>query len=223
MKCSWRDGNRIQLLENGDNYYPALYDAIDNAQQKIILETFIWFEDKVGKELHSVLLRAAQRGVSIEVLLDGYGSPDLSESFVSTLTSAGVIFRYYDPRPPLLGMRTNVFRRMHRKIVVIDNTVAFVGGINYSAEHLSDYGPEAKQDYAVRVEGPIVEDILQFELENLPDNAPAKRWWQRRRHRPEENRKPGEAQALFVWRDNDDHRDDIERHYLKMLLTPVGK
>ncbi|AST69461.1 cardiolipin synthase B [Kosakonia cowanii] len=219
MKCSWRDGNRIQLLENGDNYYPALYDAIDNAQQKIILETFIWFEDKVGKELHSVLLRAAQRGVSIEVLLDGYGSPDLSESFVSTLTSAGVIFRYYDPRPPLLGMRTNVFRRMHRKIVVIDNTVAFVGGINYSAEHLSDYGPEAKQDYAVRVEGPIVEDILQFELENLPDNAPAKRWWQRRRHRPEENRKPGEAQALFVWRDNDDHRDDIERHYLKMLAN----
>lgn len=219
MKCSWRDGNRIQLLENGDNYYPALYDAIDNAQQKIILETFIWFEDKVGKELHSVLLRAAQRGVSIEVLLDGYGSPDLSESFVSTLTSAGVIFRYYDPRPPLLGMRTNVFRRMHRKIVVIDNTVAFVGGINYSAEHLSDYGPEAKQDYTVRVEGPIVEDILQFELENLPDNAPAKRWWQRRRHRPEENRKPGEAQALFVWRDNDDHRDDIERHYLKMLAN----
>jgi cardiolipin synthase len=71
-------------------------------------------------------------------------------------------------------MRTNLFRRMHRKIVVIDDTTAFVGGINYSAEHMTDYGPEAKQDYAVQVEGPVVLDILQFELENLPNSeAPA--------------------------------------------------
>ncbi|WP_039055140.1 cardiolipin synthase ClsB [Enterobacter sp. Bisph1] len=219
MKCSWREGNRIQLLENGDNYYPALWDAIAHAQQRVILETFIWYEDDVGRQLHQALLRAAQRGINIEVLLDGYGSPDLSESFVNELTAAGVIFRYYDPGPRLLGMRTNLFRRMHRKIVVIDNTVAFIGGINYSAEHVTSYGPEAKQDYAVRVEGPVVLDMLQFELENLPDSAPVKRWWRRRRHRPEENRKPGEAQALFVWRDNDDHRDDIERHYLKMLAN----
>ena len=116
-------------------------------------------------------------------------------------------------------MRTNLFRRMHRKIVVIDDVTAFVGGINYSAEHMTDYGPEAKQDYAVQVEGPVVLDILQFELENLPTNEATRRWWQRRRHKPEINRNPGEAQALFIWRDNQDHRDDIERHYLKMLTT----
>lgn len=219
MKCTWKEGNRIELLENGENFYPAVYSAIEQAQQKVILETFIWFEDEVGRELHAVLLKAARRGVNIEVLLDGYGSPDLSDEFVNTLTSAGVVFRYYDPRPRLFGLRTNVFRRMHRKIVVIDNTVAFVGGINYSAEHVTSYGPEAKQDYAVRVEGPVVADILQFEVENLPENAPVRRWWQRRRHQTEDNRTPGEAQALFVWRDNDDHRDDIERHYLKMLAN----
>ncbi|MFW0765320.1 cardiolipin synthase ClsB [Trabulsiella odontotermitis] len=218
MKCSWRDGNRIELLENGDNYYPALFSAIDKAESKVILETFIWFEDEVGKQLHSVLLRAAQRGIHVEVLLDGYGSPDLSDDFVETLTSAGVIFRYYDPRPRLFGMRTNLFRRMHRKIVVIDTTVAFIGGINYSAEHMTDYGPEAKQDYAVRVEGPVVLDFVQFELENLPGNETLRRWW-KRRTRAEENRTPGEAQALFVWRDNGEHRDDIERHYLKMLAN----
>lgn len=113
-------------------------------------------------------------------------------------------------------MRTNVFRRMHRKIVVIDARIAFIGGLNYSAEHMSSYGPEAKQDYAVRLEGPIVEDILQFELENLPGQSAARRWW-RRHHKAEENRQPGEAQVLLVWRDNEEHRDDIERHYLKML------
>lgn len=218
MKCSWQSGNRIKLLENGDQYYPAVFAAIEKAQSRVLLETFIWFEDKVGRKLHSVILRAAQRGVHIEVLLDGYGSPDLSDEFVGELTSAGVVFRYYDPRPPLLGMRTNVFRRMHRKIVVVDDQVAFVGGINYSAEHMSDYGPEAKQDYAVQVEGPVVQDILQFVVENLPGKAAVRRWW-KRRHRAEENTKPGEAQALFVWRDNEEHRDDIERHYLKMLTN----
>ena len=218
MKCSWQEGNRIRLLENGDNFYPAVFAAIGKAERRVILETFIWFEDGVGRQLHAAVLGAAQRGVQIEVLLDGYGSPDLSDDFVGELTAAGVVFRYYDPRPPLLGMRTNVFRRMHRKIVVIDDRIAFVGGINYSDEHMSDYGPEAKQDYAIEVEGPIVQDILQFELENLPGNAAARRWW-KRRHRPEENTKPGEAQALFVWRDNEEHRDDIERHYLKMLAN----
>ncbi|KNC08820.1 cardiolipin synthase 2 [Klebsiella sp. RIT-PI-d] len=218
MKCDWREGNRIQLLENGEQFYPAVHAAIDEAKSRVILETFIWFEDEVGKALHAVLLRAAQRGVKIDVLLDGYGSPDLSDDFVNELTAAGVIFRYYDPRPRTMGMRTNVFRRMHRKIVVIDTDVAFVGGINYSAEHMSSYGPQAKQDYAIRIEGPVVQDILQFEVENLPGNASVRRWW-RRHHRAVENTKPGNAQALFIWRDNDEHRDDIERHYLKMLAN----
>ncbi|MNC16587.1 putative cardiolipin synthase YbhO [compost metagenome] len=218
MKCSWRSGNRIALLENGDHYYPAVFAAINKAQNRILLETFIWFDDGVGRKLHDAILRAAQRGVHVEVLLDGYGSPDLDDNFVGELTSAGVVFRYYDPRPPLFGLRTNVFRRMHRKIVVVDDQIAFVGGINYSDEHMSDYGPEAKQDYAVQVEGPVVQDILQYVLENLPGKVAGRRWW-KRRHRAEENVKPGEAQALFVWRDNEEHRDDIEKHYLKMLTN----
>lgn len=219
MKPAWRDGNQIELLENGDEFFPALFAAIENARSKVILETFILFEDKVGRQLHKVLLAAALRGVNVEVLLDGYGSPNLSDEFVGELTSAGVIFRYYDPRPPLLGMRTNVFRRMHRKVVVIDGKVAFVGGINYSDEHMTDYGAHAKQDYAVKVEGPVVEDILQFELSNLPGNENNRRWWRRQRYEAADNQKPGDAQALFVWRDNDDHRDTIERYYLKMLAN----
>lgn len=63
MKCGWREGNQIQLLENGDQFYPAVFEAIAQAQQKIILETFILFEDEVGKKLHAALLKAAQRGV----------------------------------------------------------------------------------------------------------------------------------------------------------------
>ena len=218
MKTNWRDGNQIGLLGNGDMFFPAVFSAIDEAQHKVYVETFIWFEDNVGRQLHKAVLAAAKRGVSVEVLLDGYGSPDLSDEFVTELTTAGVIFRYYDPRPKIFGMRTNLFRRMHRKIVLIDDRIAFVGGINYSAEHMIDYGPEAKQDYSVRIEGPVVEDIRQFVLSNLPENETPRRWW-RRRTRASENATPGEAQVLFIWRDNEEHRDDIERHYLKMLAN----
>jgi cardiolipin synthase len=193
---AWRSICEMSLAGRQPHYAtgewrPVLSGAVcgHRSRQPVILETFIWFEDEVGWQLHAVLLEAARRGIQ-EVLLDGYGSPDLSDEFVGELTAAGVIFRYYDPRPKLFGMRTNLFRRMHRKIVVIDDTTAFVGGINYSAEHMSDYGPEAKQDYAVQVEGPVVQDILQFELENLPNSETARRWWRRRRHQPEINRPP---------------------------------
>lgn len=187
MKCSWHEDNKIRLLEDGEQYYPAVFKAIGEAQERIILETFIWFENDVGKQLHAALLAAVQRGVKAGVLLNGYDSPDLSGEFVNELTAAGVVFRYYDPRPRLFSMRTNVFRRMHHKIVVIDARIAFTSGLNYSAEHMSGYGSKAKQDYAIRLEGPIIEGILQSELENLPGQSAARRWW-RRHHKAEENR-----------------------------------
>ena len=118
-------------------------------------------------------------------------------------------------------MRTNLFRRMHRKIVVVvDEAVAFVGGINYSkAEHMSDYGPEAKQDYAIRIEARWYRDIVLFELERTcrgkrPFAAGGNAAIARRR-----TGSPAKRRPLFVWRDNGEHQDDIERHYLKMLAN----
>jgi len=130
---------------------------------------------------------------------------------------AGVRFRYYDPRPLVMGMRTNLFRRLHRKIVVVDARLGFIGGINYSAEHLGDFGPEAKQDYAVEVEGPIVDDIHRFARDAINSPEETHRWWGKRSQKPADNRNPGNAQALLVFRDNDEHRADIEKHYLEML------
>ncbi|WLS77719.1 cardiolipin synthase ClsB [Erwinia pyri] len=219
MNMEWRDGNRLRLLENGEEYFPRVFEAIRRAREFVLLETFILFEDEVGKELHAVLLEAAKRGVKVEMLLDGYGSNDLSDEFVTALTSAGVRFVYYDPRPLVLGMRTNIFRRLHRKIVVCDGDIAFVGGINYSAEHNSSYGAEAKQDYAVEVKGPIVDDITAYVQQSLNSEEITRRWWGGRSHRPAKNATPGEAQILFVWRDNDEHRDDIEQHYIDMLRS----
>lgn len=217
MNLSWREGNQITLLENGEEFFPRVFGAIQRAQHSLLLETFILFEDEVGNALHKELLAAAKRGVKIEMMVDGYGSPDLSDQFVHSLTSQGVRFIYYDPRPLVLGMRTNLFRRLHRKIVVVDGVIAFVGGINYSAEHNASFGPQAKQDYAVEVKGPIVDDIAHYVQQEIGSEQKQHRWWGHRSHRPARNATPGDAQALLVYRDNHQHRDDIEQHYIEML------
>lgn len=202
--------NSLVLLENGEEFFPAVFDAIKGAQNRVILETFIIFEDSVGNELRSVLIDAARRGVEIDITVDGYGSADLTEEYISGMTSLGVRFHIYDPQPRRLGFRTNLFHRLHRKIVVVDDTIAFIGGINYSADHLARYGDEAKQDYAVSIQGPAVEHIKQFAQDALSPRKKRRVWrrlgWSRRR------RAQSGTVALVV-RDNDDHANDIELHY----------
>lgn len=219
-RARWQPGNHFTLLENGEAFFPAVFEAIAQAKREVILETFILFEDKVGTALHKVLVEAARRGVQVDVLIDGFGSPNLSPQFIGELTAAGVRIRVFDPQKPLLGIRANVLRRMHRKIVVIDGEVAFIGGINYSADHLLDFGPEAKQDYSVKVRGPVVGDIHRFVRAAIKEPHGPRRWWFHRKQAQHQRQEPthqqphaGTAHALFVTRDNNHHRDDIERLY----------
>lgn len=223
----WVSGNSFGLLENGEAFFPRVFECIAAARQEVVLETFILFEDKVGLALHAALLEAASRGVRIDITVDGFGSPDLSPEFISALTRAGVRVHVFDPAPRLWGWRTNVFRRMHRKIVVIDGQRAFIGGLNYSADHLADYGPGAKQDYAVEVVGPIVALIHEFVLDALAagQRNPSKTLGCHLRERLSDRahrlaqswRTPaapaGDAAAIFVTRDNRLHTTDIEQHY----------
>jgi cardiolipin synthase A/B len=219
MQGRWIEGNDIRLLENGEQFFPRVFACIANAQREVVLETFILFEDKVGLQLHEALIAAARRGVQVDVTVDGFGSSDLSERFVATLAEAGVRLHVFDPGARLFGKRFNVLRRMHRKIVVIDGAVAFVGGINYSADHLADYGPEAKQDYAIEIHGPLVADIHRFTHSALVQGQRYQRvrsWWRSRkllRASPEDLPAAGQAAAMFVVRDNTEHMSDIERHY----------
>lgn len=231
----WVSGNKFRLLENGEEFFPRVFECIAAARREVVVETFILFEDKVGEELHAALHQAARRGVQVDLTIDGYGSPDLSPEFISTLVRAGVRVHVFDPGAKLWGWRTNLFRRMHRKIVVVDGERAFVGGINYSADHLADFGPQAKQDYAVEIEGPLVADIHGF-----VHRALAAGWRNAGAEPPEGLRErlsgrarslagawradnipapAGEASALFVTRDNRKHTNDIERHYRAAIRT----
>jgi cardiolipin synthase len=220
MNDAWREGNQVQLLINGEEYYPRVFQAISEAREEVLLETFIIFEDKVGQQLQQVLIDAARRGVRIEVLVDGYGTCDLSSDFLQALIEAGVRLQAFDPSPKLLGMRTNLFRRMHRKILVIDGETAFVGGINYSADHLADFGPMAKQDYAVVVRGPIVADLHRASLKLLDETSRIRRTatpWRSRSAPLEAD--SAQASMLLCIRDNHDHPRDIEQQYRRAIRT----
>ncbi|MDD2089878.1 cardiolipin synthase ClsB [Pseudomonas guariconensis] len=209
MKRPWVDGNQVELLINGEAYYERVFQAMTQAREEILLETFIIYDDKVGQRLQQVLIDAARRGVRVEIAADGYGTADLPDAFISAMTEAGVRFHAFDPQPRLAGMRTNLFRRLHRKIVVIDGERAFIGGINYSADHLGDFGPMAKQDYAVEVTGPVVAQV----------HASSRRLLSPVLEPPSQVRPVtdpcGPASAVLVERDNGRHRNDIEAYYLE--------
>lgn len=215
MKDNWREGNDVKLLINGEEFFPRVFECIRNAKEEILLETFIVYEDEVGNQLQRELIAAAQRGVSIDITVDDYGTWDLSQEFTDALTAAGVRLHIFDPQPKLWGVRLNIFRRLHRKLVVIDRKIAFVGGINFSVDHLIRSGEKAKQDYAVEVLGPVVADIHQTCMLLLLRASSRKE----RRHyiqnaRASEPPVAGDVKVLMVERDNGRHSRDIERQYL---------
>jgi len=220
MNTEWREENEVQLLINGEGYYPPAFEAIRQAREEVLLETFIIYEDKVGLELQQVLIEAARRGVRVQVLVDGYGTAGLSQEYLQALFDAGVRLQAFDPSPMRLGMRTNLFRRLHRKILVVDGTLGFIGGINYCADHLGDFGPLAKQDYAVQVRGPIVDDLRKASLKLLDSQARLGRrsrsWWRRA---PVLEADSEQARMRLFIRDNDEHPTDIERQYLRAIVS----
>ena len=123
VEYRWQGNNRVELLENGEEYFPRVFEAMRAAKSEILLETFIVFEDKVGAELQEILIDAARRGVRTTVSLDGFGCGELSTGYLTALSEAGVHLQIFDPAPKRLGIRTNWFRRLHRKILVIDGTL----------------------------------------------------------------------------------------------------
>lgn len=230
MNFPWRDGNRVELLINGEDYFPSLFEAVGEAQEEILLETFIIFEDEVGLQLQEVLMAAARRGVQVDMIVDGYGTAELSRDYIARLNEAGVNVHLFDPRPRLMGMRTNLFRRLHRKIVVIDQQVAFIGGINYGEDHLAGRGGMAKQDYAVKLQGPVVEDLraASHALLNQTEVEVPGRRERCARHRSLAAAATGSAaddgtdasvaaSVRLVLRDNDEATNHIETQYLRAI------
>lgn len=212
-------GNRLRLLQNGAEYFPALVAAIDAARSEVFLETYIFNADPSAAMVRDALIRAAQRGVRVQLLIDGVGSRDLPSDWRAALDDGGVSVLVY--RPIVSGWLSNPhnLRRLHRKLAVIDAHTAFVGGMNL----MDDYEPvrfaAPRLDFSVVVQGPLLDPIHQsarhlWHLVALTqlhagEKAPPliKPSW------PTD----GHVRAAYVVRDNFAHRRDIERVYLAAL------
>jgi cardiolipin synthase len=220
-------GNRITLLQNGDAYFPALEAALDQALSDIYLETYIFENDHTGRRIAEALRRAALREVTTHLLIDGFGSNSLPKTMLDYLQEAGVMVMKFRPKISPWTLRRGRLRRLHRKIVVIDRNLAFVGGINI-IDDLDMPGQDwPRYDYAVSVEGPLVQEI----------SAVVRRLWWRvvwlqrlhidwRRDKQKQAPQPqaaGHIRATFLIRDNFRHRRDIEKAYLQAIEQAKSK
>ena len=164
----WKAGNDVSLLQNGAQLFPALCAAFDAATTSIHVEMYIFRLDLAGKQLLHHLMLAAERGLKVRVVIDGYGSADEDETIAQALRSVGGQCRIYRPEPKRFSFKSLDFmrlRRLHRKIVVVDGRVGFVGGINveddYSTADPTVRATDARFDYAVRIRGPVVPELVE--------------------------------------------------------------
>ena len=217
-------GNQLTLLKNGVGYFPQLCADIDAAQHSIYLETYIFYADETGRKVADALRRAVDRGVVVRVMLDGYGSAELPPAWVEELRAAKVQVQWFrrEISPfTLRRSRMRRLRRLHRKLVVMDGEVAFVGGINIIDDISGHDGFNSPRlDYAVRVQGEMAGEI----------QATTRRLWGvvswanfRRRSKEirrfvlERDKHAVESGITLVLRDNLRHRHDIEAAYLDAI------
>ncbi|MFA9215882.1 MAG: cardiolipin synthase ClsB [Sphingomonadaceae bacterium] len=213
--------NDVRLLYCGTEYFPALLEAIEAARDEVYFETYIFAEDDTGQRVLAALIGAAARGVQVRMITDWFGTGNAQvRRMHGQLVAAGVEHRIFNP-----WFRRGV-TRTHRKICVVDASVAFVGGININDDLHCDYDhritlPAPRWDFAVAVRGPLVASI---------QNEAVAQWRRlgklglfKRISLYRDLRKENEVaarnmvQAGFVVRDNLRNRGTIQRAYLHAL------
>ncbi|MEP6942825.1 MAG: phospholipase D-like domain-containing protein [Betaproteobacteria bacterium] len=149
------EGNRFEVLQNGDQIFPPMLDAIRHARKTINFETYIYWSGAIGKEFADALSDRARAGVKVSVLLDWLGSGRMDKALLDQMESSGVrIKRFHEPRWYNLDKLNN---RTHRKILVVDGHVGFTGGVGIAPEWTGKaQDPDHWRDTHFRVEGPVV-------------------------------------------------------------------
>ena len=235
-------GHQVQLLERGEAFFPALIAAIDASVAEVRLETYTFHFDASGEPVAHALLRAAQRGVAVYLVVDGIGTPDIPALWAEQFAAAGVKWYVYSPLDRLGVLIPTRWRRLHRKLCVVDAQTAFCGGINIQDDLVDlNHGVQEtpRMDFAVQVTGPLVADTHRA-LVQLWNRLDAKRQFKRLRWEGAGEallesvaappsvlggpattgtpRKTGVLAAL-VLRDNLRNRTRIERTYRKALAA----
>lgn len=230
-----RSNHQVELLQGTAEFFPALIAAMDAAVSDIQLETYIFDCTGSGASVAEALVRAAARGVRVHLVVDGFGTAALPAPWRQAFEQAGVLLQVYSPLGPLGLLLPRRWRRLHRKLCVVDGQVLFCGGINVLDDfHDPNHGMLAapRLDFAVRVQGSLVDQASEA-MEQL--------WWQLKAGQDARRRRLGLAladwraarlaklkgrhaerasrgmRAIFLLRDNVHHRTHIERSYRRAI------
>lgn len=158
-------GNHANELINGDQFFPAMLEAIREAQTSITLETYIFWSGQIGGEFSHALADRASEGVQVRVLLDWIGSRRISRRDVALMRNAGAEVRFFNPFTPLNPGRVN--HRTHRKMLVVDGRTGFIGGAGFADFWLGNaHSSQHWRDAFYQVEGPVVAQLQSAFMEN---------------------------------------------------------
>jgi cardiolipin synthase len=157
-----RPGHQLELLQGGQAFFPSLVHAIDGSVHEVRMETYIFNVEASGLQVAAALERAAQRGVAVYLAMDGVGTPSIPAPWSARFDAAGVKWAIFSPLGKLGMLIPSRWRRLHRKLCVVDGRVAFCGGINVLDDFFDpNYGAleTPRLDFAVRVTGPLVQTM----------------------------------------------------------------
>ncbi len=169
-------GNSVRLLKDGPVTYAAMLAAIDAARDHINLETFILDDDVVGRRFADALIRRQQQGVQVNLIYDSVGAINTPREFFQRLQENGIRVLEFNPvNPVFVRSQWNINQRDHRKLLIVDGRIAFLGGINISSVHSggsgrrdtrsSSPGAEVWRDTHLELQGPVVEELQKAFLE----------------------------------------------------------
>ena len=164
------DGNRVDILRNGDAIFPAMLEEIDAAEDTVDLVTFVYWEGDIAQRFAAALSGAARRGCRVRVLLDAVGARDLQQELVDDMQDAGCDVRWFRPLARRVPRPSRVNHRTHRKLLICDARVGFTGGVGIADEWAGDARNEHEwRDTHLRIEGPAVAGLQAGFIDNWAD------------------------------------------------------
>ena len=165
------EGNRIDVLHNGDEIFPAMLDSIGSAEHAIDFLTFVYWTGEIGRQFANRLSERARSGVRVRVLLDAWGAHPMEKALIEAMDEAGVHIRWFRPMARLrLGTLNH---RTHRKVMIVDESTGFTGGVGIADEWQGDArGPDEWRDTHFRIAGPAVDGLRAAFLDNWAETDP---------------------------------------------------
>ncbi|MBC8057197.1 MAG: hypothetical protein H7Y61_11535 [Rhizobiales bacterium] len=157
-----RPDHRLTLFKGGDAFFAALAEAIGKARAEVMLETYMFDFARGVVPVAEALEAAAQRGVCVQVVVDGVGTGDVPPEWQRRWKTAGVHWRVFNPAQGWRLLFPKRWRRLHRKLCVIDGSVGFCGGINLLDDFFDPNHGELDQprfDFSTRITGPLIADM----------------------------------------------------------------